>query len=276
MGKVYDLGGNVVCRSDGISFMDNVDVSYAYDTNANTFYSIIRIYKKKPDGTLQFPFVYAPNGTNQSSGSTLDTAILDGWPLIINGGVFSTTQWPGTADGPNKPLGLLIQNGVVLQTGYAYSESNLRYPLTIDSNGDLSYAGNNADASALIANGIRQAVCGFAPIIVDYNDFDTTGVAGLDLHCQRQALGQFGNGDYAIITNEGRDFDNSTGFDQTQLKSLCKRIGLKFAYVLDGGGSTETVIGKKQINTIYEGSTGRAVPTFIVFNGTNVFGLPSD
>ena len=52
-------------------------------------------------------------------------------------------------------------------------------------------------------------------------------------------------------------------------------MGLKFAFALDGGGSTETVIGETQINTIYEGTYGRKVPTYIIFNGTGIFNVPS-
>ena len=37
------------------------------------------------------------------------------------------------------------------------------------------------------------------------------------------------------------------------------------AYNLDGGGSTEVMIGYKHLNHIYEDSKGRAVTNFIVF-----------
>lgn len=52
---------------------------------------------------------------------------------------------------------------------------------------------------------------------------------------------------------------------------ICVKHGLEFAYLLDGGNSVETVVGSKHINSIYEGNLGRKVPTFIIFNGTNIF-----
>ena len=61
-----------------------------------------------------------------------------------------------------------------------------------------------------------------------------------------------------------------------EAQTICQKIGLKFAYNLDGGGSTETILGKKQINTIYENQTGRKVPSFIVFNGTDEYFVPSE
>lgn len=273
---VYDVNGNSLLdyphNTEG--FMDNIDVDYEFDATTNVNYTVIRVYKTRIDGTKQYPFVYAPNGTGQSTKSTLDMAKTDGWYLAINGGVFSTSQWMGTADAPNKPLGLLIQNGVALQSGYAYSVSNLRKPLTIDSNGDLSYTDNDPDAPSLISDGIISAVCGFGAIIDNFVAVDYSYIPDGTNNHQRQIIGQFGNGDYAIVTCEGRSNNHSDGWTMDEAVSICQKIGLKFAYVLDGGGSTETVIGQKQLNTIYENTTGRIVPTFIVFNGTDTFGVP--
>jgi hypothetical protein len=91
-------------------------------------------------------------------------------------------------------------------------------------------------------------------------------------NAQRQIIGQWGCGDYAIITCEGRSNHNSDGWTIAEAQQICIKHGLKFAYNLDGGGSTETMLGKKHINTIYENETGRCVPTFIVFNGKNTLG----
>ena len=65
--------------------------------------------------------------------------------------------------------------------------------------------------------------------------------------------------------------EEAEGYAQT----VCKKLGLKFAYNLDGGGSTETMFCGKHFNTIYENVTGRKVPTFIVFNGGTVFDIPN-
>jgi hypothetical protein len=124
-------------------------------------------------------------------------------------------------------------------------------------------------------NGIVSALCGFLPIIVNYEDVESV-TTNSDTHAPRQIIGQWGNGDYAIITCEGRDFHNSDGWTLDEAKNICRKHGLKFAYNLDGGGSTETMLGLKHINTIYEGATGRKVPTFIVFNGTDKFSKIQD
>ena len=74
-----------------------------------------------------------------------------------------------------------------------------------------------------------------------------------------------------LLTSEGRSFDNSVGLTMGDAQRICKTLGVKFAYNLDGGGSTQTVIGKRIVNSVYEGTSGRKRGTFIVFNGTTVF-----
>ena len=112
------------------------------------------------------------------------------------------------------------------------------------------------------------------PIIIDYDivpSSEWNNVAHYVDNAQRQIIGQFNNGDYAILTTEGRGFANSDGWTVSEAQDICVKHGLKFAYLLDGGGSTETVVGSKHINSIYEGTSGRKVPSFIIFNGTNIF-----
>lgn len=244
-------------------FLDNIDVDYGFDADTNANYTVIRVYQTKLDGTKQFPFVYAPNGAGAGSMSTYELVMKEGWLLAINGGVFNTSTI--------KPDGVVIQNGVVVQSGATTAHPNCKI-LTIDSSGNLGYAAADADASTLVSQGIVSAVAGFMPIIVNYQAVPSeewNSVAHYTQNAQRQIIGQFGNGDYAIVTCEGRSYQNSDGWTIAEAQTVCLRLGLKFAYNLDGGGSTETMLGKKHFNTIYERTTGRIVPTFLVFNGRN-------
>lgn len=255
------------------TFMDNIDVDYAYDSSTGANYTVIRVYKTKLDGTKQYPFVVVPDA-NEIKYSTLDFmerfADDNGYLFAINSGLGS----PAT----HKIDGIAVQNGVVVNNVPAVYHSG-SMPLTIDANGDLSYAESNADANELVASGIVSAICGFCPIIVDYNTVSpptVSNVSHFTQNAQRQIIGQFGNGDYAIITCEGRNFNNSDGWTIAEAQTICKKLGLKFAYNLDGGGSTQTVIGKKQLNIIYENEKGRTLPSFIVFNGRSELGVMPD
>lgn len=263
--SLYDVLGNIIT---GPEFADNMVFSYGRDSASGTNYTMIRIFQTKKDGTKQYPFSRTPTTSSTSSEnySALEVANNEGWALTVNAwGVFSN--------------GIVIENGIVKRnTVSTYHAGAL--PLTIDSNGNLSYASADADADTLVANGIVSAVPGFCPIIVDYNTASLPTIGNADHlytdRAQREIIGQFGNGDYAIITCEGRDYDNSAGWTMAEAQAVCQSIGLKFAFNMDGGGSTEIVLGKKQINTIYENVTGRKCQTFIVFNGTDQYFIPSE
>lgn len=255
------------------TFMDNIDVDYAYDSSTGANYTVIRVYKTKLDGTKQYPFVVVPDA-NEIKYSTLDFMEMfaddNGYLFAINSGLGS----PAT----HKIDGIAVQNGIVVNNVPAIYHAG-SMPLTIDVNGDLSYGTSNADANELVASGIVSAICGFCPIIVDYNPVSpptVSNVSHFTQNAQRQIIGQFGNGDYAIITCEGRNFNNSDGWTIAEAQTICKKLGLKFAYNLDGGGSTQTVIGKKQLNIIYENEKGRTLPSFIVFNGRSELGVMPD
>lgn len=256
---VFDINGNNI---GGNPFLQNASIERGYYLNSQ--YYLIRINKRKYDGTYQYPFVIAPNGWAPATQSALDFALQHNYPIVINAGVFDV------AVGTTKPNGILIVNGVVLHN----APYNTWKPMTIDANGNLNYEPVDVDADTL---NVPSAVCGFWPLVVNYvgvNPTEYPSTADRDNGTQRMIIGQFGNGDYAILCVEGRNNDHSTGLTIANAITLCESLNLKFAYNLDGGGSTELVIGKKQLNTIYEGTTGRKVPTFIVFNGTDTYGEP--
>lgn len=273
LNTAYDAEGNLIFQSGGIPWVDEISVEKKRDTSANTNYYVIRIPQTRSDGTKQYPFVYAPNGSGAGTQSTLEMNLEKGFEMAINAGLFygEGTYSYGT------PLGLTIENGVLIAE-YA-KESNTLPPLTIDENGNLNYAEVPTDGQTLINNGIVSAVNGFNPLVVNHVSVDESVyklTTNWNTGAQRQIIGQYDNGDYCIITGEGRNFDSSTGFTIPQAIAVCLSLGLKFAYNLDGGGSTETVIGDEQLNVIYEETTGRVVPTYIVFNGTDRFFIPSE
>ena len=122
-----------------------------------------------------------------------------------------------------------------------------------------------------------SATCGFCPIIEDYaavaNFPSVSNVTHFNDNAQRQIIGQFGNGDYAIISCAGRSTQNSDGWTLVEAQAVCAKLGLKFAYNLDGGTSVSTFLGKKPVWD-YMNGTSRTVPSFIVFNGTNKYAAP--
>lgn len=246
-------------------FIDNIDVDYRFDATSNANYTVIRVYKNTVHGGKQYPFVFAPNGAEAAGSRNKSTYEMNaeyGFVLALNAGIFDQSI--------GKPDGVLIMNGESFQTGASTTHSQCK-PLWIDEDGDLHSSAYDTSSADLISQGCVSAVCGFMPIIVDYDPVPSSEWNNVDHYyqnAQRQIIGQFGNGDYAIVTCEGRNYQNSDGWTIAEAQTICQAIGLKFAYNLDGGGSTELMLGMKHVNTIYDGTYGRKVPTFIVFNGT--------
>lgn len=261
---VFNINGLEI---GGDQFFENITLTFGYFRGAQ--YYLLRVAREKLNGDKQYPFVLAPNGAGGATTSALGLSAIKPYPLIINAGLFNNGQ------GQSKdPVGKVIEDSTAIK-----DVTTSFPPLTIDNNGDLYYDDGTTSCADLIASGVVSAVSGFGPIIINYQPTSQESYIYPDRwneDSQRQVIGQFGNGDYGILTIEGRTFDHSTGLGLGDVQALCQQYNFKFAYNLDGGGSTETVYGKKQINIIYEGTTGRICPTFIVFNGTDTFGDPEE
>lgn len=229
-------------------------VKYKYDAKTNTHYTVIRTNKK--------PFVLAPFGASKGQCSAVEIAKKYNFDICINAGLFNPRE------DTYEPEGIIIQNGEVIQNKSAcfYPDS---MPLTIDINGELGYASADIDAHELLKQGIVSAVCGFMPIVIDYEPVPEdkwTKVPHYTKPHQRQIIGQYDNEDYIIITCEGRGYANSDGWTIKDAQRVCTELGVKFAYNLDGGTSTETVINGIQLNSVYERASNRFASTFICFN----------
>ena len=275
---VYDVSGNELSLSDSKSrFRDFIQFRYERDETTGAFYTHVIIPQKNPFGDVQYPFVYWPNYPNGGTESAYQLNQREKYLFVVNGGKYGS-PWGNGVTLTGLPLGTVIQNGVVLQQG---SSDNIGNPsqewvLTINNKGELGYGRYYDSASEMVSNGIVSALTGFIPILVNYTDIQDLETTDMDyVDCtddgQRQILGQYGNGDYAIITAEARGYQGGSRFTIKQIQTLCKQLGLKFAFVLDGGGSAETVMDNKQFNPFYDNTYGRRNPTFIVFNGSTDF-----
>ena len=268
---IYDINGNVIATGGSGSgsgsnddFADNMTLDYAYDSATGANYTVIRVFQTKKDGTKQYPFVRCVDPMK----STAQIAAAEGWKLIINAGVSASASQPID--------GVVVQNGVVINDSPATHFVGA-IPLTIDANGNLDVGAADATGTSLVSGGAVSAICGFCAIIKNYENqsFPTvSSVSHFTQNAQRQIIGQFDNGDYAIVTCAGRSFVNSDGWTLAEAQTVCQKIGLKFAYNLDGGASTSTYLRKKPILD-FQPTNGRKVPTFIVFNGTTTYSVPS-
>lgn len=247
--------------ADAVEIFDqNVSIQRMYDAQSATSYVMTRINKKRIDGNMQYPFVRCIVAKT----TAYELAANENWYLVLNASYGS---------------GFVIQNGVNVGTQELQQG---RRPLLVSTAGDLSALDLDQwhDAGG-VPPGCVSAVSGWGPLVIDYEDYtiddqyhtDSEGSVAT-IHAQRQIIGQYAGGDYCILTCEGRNYDNSAGWTYEEARRVIHAHGLKFAYNLDGGGSTQIVVGRKNLNLIYEGTYGRNVPNFLVFNGDSAYGRP--
>ena len=215
--------------------------------------------------------------------SALDYACRENTAFCLNASLFNTKTL--------KAEGQLVINGVDMTTYKTDSSGNLYpwmdddmgtaisnmecYPLCIDAAGKLwtPYTNRKADGArpaALISAGYKYAVTAWGTIIDNYKNTstDTWNEIVHKGKYVRQIIGQYQNGDYVVCSFDGIKGSitaNEAGIDYDDIANLLISKGVRFAYSLDGGGSCETVLRDRQINPIFEGTTGRKVPTVIYF-----------
>ena len=199
--------------------------------------------------------------------SALEYATDNKMAVVMNAGLFNTST--------KVPQGQTIINGTSITNSPMQNDMEAAisdeecYPLCVGSSGELSapYA-RSVDTSTMIADGVKYAVTGWCTLIENgaakYSDFNTVEIVHKNSY-SRQVIGQYEDGDYFILTTTSADKSGMTYAAINEiLLALSKKV--RFAYSLDGGGSAETVVDRSQINTIYEGTYGRKVPTLIYFD----------
>lgn len=270
MAVLYDgLGTRVFLpMEDRDSAIAAISIEYGRTDGAG-FY-LIRIPRFTVSGKRILPKVALTAGEDGNPVSALDYARRENTVFTLNAGLFNTSTL--------LPQGQTIIGGVSVTNspmtddmGTAISDAEC-YPLCIDAQGDLSSPyERSADTARMIDDGVRYAVTGWGQLL---DNFAQTGTDKFNeiVHAGnyiRQCIGQYGNGDYMVCTVDmarNGEAANDGGMTYATLAALLISKGVKYAYALDGGGSCETVLGKRQINPIYEGTAGRAVPTVIRFD----------
>lgn len=111
----------------------------------------------------------------------------------------------------------------------------------------------------MLADGVHYACGIFASLIIDGSPVPQTDVR-LE---PRQSIGFTADGNINIISCDGRNFE-SEGMSYNDLARLHALNGSINAYILDGGGSTSTVLrGVKQNENVDNFTTDRSVGTFL-------------
>lgn len=233
-----------------------VQATKEYDEESKTTYYLTRIKHTDKDGKLiklRLALANKPEGeTATQFASRMNTAVT------FNASMGLKNPPPGT----RQSVGIQIIDGEIVQ-----ELSTNAYTLGIKDNNELVSYPPGTKAKDILADGSKNALTAFIPLIQDHKEIseDLFKVAGnLILRHPRQAIAQFDNGNILIFSTGGRGIDGE-GMTASDMIRIFKRLNVKFAFNLDGGGSVSTVIGDHLITKKIDGNgtKDRPRPNFL-------------
>ncbi len=163
------------------------------------------------------------------------------------------------------PVGIQIEKGKIIQ-----NRRTRVYTLGIKTNNELVAYPPGTTPQQMLKDGAHDALTAFIPLIenhqvVDENLLDI--VANFRAIHPRQIIAQMDNLDIVFLSCGGRSFDGK-GMTAMDVIRVLKNEGVKFAFMLDGGGSTSTVINDILITKKIDqhGTKERLRPNFLYFD----------
>ena len=202
--------------------------------------------------------------------STMHFAQRKNTTICTNAGVFNL-------ESPYQIWGACIINGEIVVNNPVPQDEGLYY-FTIDDEGHFGYVDQDVTPATMIANGVKNAIMGFFPLIVDGQIFNhgehyLNGLHPRLVYCENFDGSQF------IFACEGRLYEN-VGLDFTDIQTYLMNNypNIKFAMALDGGGSLSVNVFKQKLNISLDDNltTDREVPYFIYLSNENATNTEQD
>ena len=156
-----------------------------------------------------------------------------------------------------KLHGQQIYNGQILDSikGDEYAPLNDRWTLAIGDDNTLTSFPPDVQASEIRNQGYNNTVSGFGPIISDGkiivkdDDYSPNTIVSHP----RQVIAQLPNKDLIFFSCDGRENNTHTMIEkgmtlQEVAETLLDHYDIQFAYNMDGGGSTSSVVRSHKLN----------------------------
>lgn len=228
-----------------------------FDAESNTTYYLTRVAHE--DGRGELVRLRHAHAIEQEGESVPAFAARMGNPaLAINGSMGLDGLPPDT----RQPVGKQIIDGEIVQ-----DLSTIRYTLGIKEDNELVAYPPETTPEEMLNDGAVNALTAFSPLIVDHEPVseDVLGsVANYTVAHPRQVIAQLDDLDLLILSCGGRGFggDGMTALDVIR---ILEGEGVKFAFMLDGGGSVATVIHGERITEQIDGdgTMDRLRPNFL-------------
>lgn len=238
----YAVNTAIDSHDSTIVFQDKyIVVNKLWDEVSETYYFLSRIKHQDENGKLLKLKLEA--AVVDSGEPVHQFAVRLGNPIIATNA--STVL-------SNKPPWPKVSSGNLIVEGNILGERQTKfYTLGIKDNNELVAYPPGTTASEIIEDGALNAVTAFTPIIQNYQVVPDS-IISLESHQlekhPRQVIIQFENMDIMYLSCGGRGFDGA-GMKISDVIRIMKEFKeeVMFAYNLDGGGSTTTVIYGDQI-----------------------------
>lgn len=246
----YDIISSECDVTDALISSDYISVEVKRSEEYKTSYLVTRVKHLKP-------YVNFTNGTNKdpykNNKNVIDYMKGTNKLLAINSGLRGVTV---------KDRVNFINENTASNEGW--------YILGIKPDGSLKAYPRLMTAAEIINDGCRDAVNIWLPLVLKGSKFD---IANIDSNSEdydyiingshpRQVIGTMPDGSYIIVTSDGR-MKGEKGFTIEELQQIMLDLGCVDAYNLDGGASTQTVIGKRLLNRKL--SESRTIGTVFTF-----------
>lgn len=227
------------------------------DDTSNTDYYLTSIpYKDSQGNVIQIKRGFAMDNPNSGVGETARSfANRHNTSVTINASVFDMTTL--------KFTGTDVYNGVAQNDGSVVS----RYVLGIKNDNTFVVYPPGTTSQTIINDGCQNALTSFIPLIQNGTQVDSSilnGYGSVNLPYRRQVIAQYANKDIVILTCESDSAVNQ-GMTCYDLIRILQNLGVQFAFMLDGGGSTQTVVRGTLLNTAKDGNgyVERLIPDFL-------------
>lgn len=173
-----------------------------------------------------------------------------------------------------KLHGQQLYNGQILDSikGDEYTPLNDRWTLAIGDDNTLTSFPPNVTAAEIRTQGFNNTVSGFGPIISDgkiivkEGDYSPNTITSEP----RQVIAQLPNKDLIFFSCDGRENNTHTMIEkgmtlQEVAETLLDHYDIQFAYNMDGGGSSSSVVRSHKLNKSMDDSktTERKVLDFL-------------
>lgn len=178
---------------------------------------------------------------------------------VFNASVFNTST--------GKLIGNQIKDGKILQSD-SYTDRNYRWHLGFKEDGTMKIYPNGTTATTMLKDGVVDSITAFYPVILNKEhrpDIYKQHADASNFH-PRQVIAQRENGDYVFLSSEGRSVKHRGLTIEDCYEILSENYNdITNAYVLDGGGSTSSVVNGMMANRPYDSSltAERSVPDFL-------------